>query len=489
MEYKVEDLSAVKKKIQVTVPTPDINKAIDAALAEYTRSARLPGFRKGKVPPGLIESRYRREVYSEAMTSTVDNSISRIFEELKIKPASKVELDHEDPERNKPFKFTIEFEVFPTFELPEYKGLAVEEYKAEVQEQEIEDTLSRIRESLAEIVPVEEARSPADGEVVYVDFSAFENGEPVKSMTASNYQIILGKEEAVAELEELIKTLKPGESGEKEITFSEEMVNKDIAGKTLLLKVSLQGIAQRKVPEISEELAQRLGAGTVEKMRSSIADSYQINRKNEAKEAAQDKLLQQLLDAVDYPLPESLVEHHANVVVDEIKYRNSRAKGGAAAEEVSDELKAQARKDAESYVKGQIMLLSIADNEKLDVTPEEVERRLENLAQRSGMEAKALKQYYIEQNLIYSLRDRMLTEKALDVIYNAAVVTEIDASAADAAGAPKKATPKKKAATEKTPAAEKKPPAAKKTATAEPSAEEKPKKTRAASKTKNADDE
>ena len=107
MEYKVEDLSPIKKKIQVTVATPDMNKAIDTALAEYARTTRLPGFRKGKVPPSLIESRYRREVYSEAMTSTVDKSISKIFEELKIKPASKVELDHQDPERNQPFKFSI----------------------------------------------------------------------------------------------------------------------------------------------------------------------------------------------------------------------------------------------------------------------------------------------------------------------------------------------------------------------------------------------
>ncbi len=486
MEYKVEDLSAVKKKIQVTVATPDMNKAIDAALAEYARSTRLPGFRKGKVPASLIESRYRREVYSEAMTRTVDKSISQIFEELKIKPISKVELDHEDPERNKPFNFTIEFEVFPDFELPEYKGLAVEEYKAEVSEKEIEGTLSRIRESFAEIVPLEESRSPVDGEVAYVDFSALENGEPVKSMAASNYQIVLGKEEAVPELEELVKTLKPGESGEKEITFSAEMANQDIAGKTLLLKVTLQGIAQRKVPELNEELAQRLGAGTVEKMRAGLAESYQANRKNEAKEAAQDKLLQQLLDAVDYPLPESLVEHHANVVIDEIKYRNSKAKGDVAAEDVSDELKAQARKDAESYVKGQIMLLTIADEEKLEVTSEEVERRLENLAQRSGMEAQALKRYYIEQNLIYSLRDRMLTEKALQLIYDAAVVTEVDAPAADeaaVAGASKKAAPKKKAAAEKKPAAEKKA-----TGEDEP-ADEKPKRTRAASKPKSADEE
>ena len=478
MEYKVEDLSPIKKKIQVTVPTPDINKAIDVALAEYARTTRLPGFRKGKVPPSLIESRYRREVYSEAMTSTVDKSISQIFEELKIKPASKVELDHEDPERNQPFKFSIEFEIFPEFDLPEYKGLTVEEYKAEVAEEEIEATLARIRESLAETLPLEEARAPVNGEVAYVDFAAYDNGEPVKSMAANNYQIILGQEEAVPELEDLVKTLKPGESGEREITFAKEMVNPDIAGKSLLLKVTLQGIAQRKVPELNDELAQRLGAGTVENMRASILDSYRANRKAEAREVAQDKLLQQLLDAVDYPLPESLVEHHAKVVIDELKRRKTRIQEAGAEEEVSEEVKSQARKDAEGYVKGQIMLLAIAEKENLDVSSEELERRLEDLARRSGMEAQALKRYYIEHNLIHSLRDRMLTEKALNTIYGAAVVTEVDAPAPDAPAEEKKAAPKKKAA-EKKPAAEKN--------AAEADAEDKPKKTRAAAKAKKAD--
>ena len=483
MEYKVEDLSPVKKKIQITVATPDMNKAIDAALAEYARTTRLPGFRKGKVPPSLIESRYRREVYSEAMTRTVDKSISQIFEELKIKPASKVELDHEDPERNQPFKFTIEFEIFPEFDLPEYKGLAVEEYKAIVAEEEVEATLARIRESLAETLPLEEARVPVNGEVAYVDFAAYENDEPVKSMAAENYQIILGKEEAVPELEELVKTLKPGESGQREISFAKEMANPDIAGKTLLLKVTLQGIAQRKTPELNDELAQRLGAGTVEKMRESILESYRANRKAESREVAQDKLLQQLLDMVDYPLPESLVEHHANVVIDELKRRKSRTQeDGAAEEEVSEEIKTQARKDAESYVKGQIMLLTIAEQENLDISNEEVERRLEDLAKRSGMEAQALKRYYIEQNLIYSLRDRMLTEKALNLVYAAAKVTEVDAPAPDAQPEEKKTAPKKKA-TEKKPAAEKK------TADAPAADEDKPKKAKAPAKPKKADAE
>ena len=97
MEYKVEDLSAVKKKIQVTVPTPDFNKAIESALAEYVSSTRLPGFRKGKVPASLIESRYRREVYSEAMTRVVDNSISKIFDELKEKIRDFVKKAIENP--------------------------------------------------------------------------------------------------------------------------------------------------------------------------------------------------------------------------------------------------------------------------------------------------------------------------------------------------------------------------------------------------------
>lgn len=478
MEYKVEDLSPVKKKIQITVPTPDINKAIDKALAEYASSVRLPGFRKGKVPMSLIESRYRREVFSEAMTGIVDSSISEIFEELKIKPASKVELDHEDPQRNMPFKFTVEFEVFPTFGLPEYKGLAVEEYKVEVSEKQVEDTLTRIQESLAEIVPVKELRLPVDGDVAYVDFAAYENGEPVKSMAANNYQVILGKGEAVPELEELIKTLKPGESGEKEITFSDEMMNKDIAGKKLTLKVTLQGIAKREVPEINDAMAERLGAGTIANVRATLIDSYLANQKNEAKEVAQDKLLQQILDSVDYPLPGSMVEHHANVLINEMKNRASAKGDPAPEEEVSEELKAMARKDAESYVKGQIMLLTIADEEKLEVTSEEIERRLESLAQRSGMDANSLKQYYVQQNLIYSLRDRMLTEKALDVIYTAAVVTEVDAPAPDAQTEDKKAAPKKKAPAAKKPVAEKK--------ASEDATEEKPKKARATSKAKTA---
>lgn len=470
MEYKVEDLSPVKKKIQVTVPTPDLNKAIDKSLAEYAASVRLPGFRKGKVPSGLIESRYRREVYSEAMTRLVDDSISKIFEEAKIKPASKVELDHEEPQRNAPFKFTVEFEVFPTFDLPEYKGLAVEEYKVEVSEKQVDDTLVRIQESFAEIVPIKEIRLPVDGEVAYVDFSAYENGEPVKSMAANNYQVLLGKGEAVAELEELVKTLKPGESGEKEILFAEDMANQDIAGKKLLLKVTLQGIAKREIPEINDALAERLGAGTLANMRATLIDSYRANQKNEAKELAQDKLLQQILEAVDYPLPDSMVQHHANVLINEMKNRVSGKDAAAPEEEMSDELKALARTDAESYVKGQIMLLTIADAEKLDVSSEEIERRLESLAQRSGMDANSLKQYYIQQNLIYSLRDRMLTEKALDVIYKAAVVTEVDAPAP---GEEKKDAPKKKAPAAKKPAAEKK------AAPKDETAEEKPKKPRA----------
>lgn len=257
MEYNVEDLSPVKKKITITVPVEEVNAALAATIAVYQTSVNLSGFRKGKVPASIIEGRFRKEVYNEATQDLVNVHINEVVGSLDTQPASRIDFDGGQLERDKEFVYTISFEVMPVFEMPDYDGMEVEQEKPEVDENEVNAVLERIRTNLADVVTVAEHRPAKDGEIAVLDFAAYENGEPIAGVAADNFELNLGGNQALVDFEELVKRAVPGEATEGDVTFPEDFINPEFAGKTVTMKVTVHAVKERKLPELDDELAKK----------------------------------------------------------------------------------------------------------------------------------------------------------------------------------------------------------------------------------------
>ena len=431
MEYKVEELSPVKRKINIQVPVEEVNAALSAAVALYRHRYEIKGFRRGKAPSSVVEGKYRSQIYPEATTDLVNYQINEALGGLGIMPLSRIDVDAKELVRDQEFNYSVEFEVAPDFALPDYDGLAVDVEKAEVKDEEVKEVEKRILVNAATVKPIEVVRSATDGDIVVVTFGAYKDGEIYQGIQAENFELTLGEKQALPEFEDMIKTLKTGEQGECEIAFPEDFINPAMAGEKLTMRATLHSIKERILPELTDEVAKRAGGfESVEKMREAITKSYLQSREQLNKANAQKKLLDQMLAQVDFPLPPSMVENRIDRLLADLEQKLDRqGKNLSALGKSMEELREGHRSQAEEAVRGEILLLAISKKENLEVKPEEIDAALTQVARQHGQDLLSVKQYYEENNLIFPLKDRLLADKAIELVYARAAKTEVAASA------------------------------------------------------------
>ena len=410
MEYQVEEVSPVTRKISVQVPVEEVHAAISATVALYRRDVDVKGFRKGKVPSSVIEGKYRKKIIGEATTDLVNLHINEIMGELKATPVSGIEFDGDELVRDQPFEYALSFEVMPEFDIPSYAGIEVEEEIPEVDEKEVEAVFERMRSQLAELEPINEDREPQDGEIAVIDFKALKNGELFENFAADNFELPLGEGQTLGEFEDAIKSLKPGEEKTTEITFPEDFLNPELAGQALDMQVKLKGIKKKILPEVNDDLAQKAGGfETVHQMREAVVNSYTESRKQLYKSNSQKELLDKLLKQVDFELPESLVKKNVDRMLAETAERLERqGKGLQALGKSVDELREEFKPNAEELARSEVMLLAVANQEGLNVDDRELDFYFQQLAARTGQDFTQLKKYHIENNLMYAVKDRLL---------------------------------------------------------------------------------
>nr|WP_287410164.1 trigger factor [Pseudodesulfovibrio sp.] len=429
MEYNVEELSPVKRKISVEVPAEEANAAISTAIALYRMQADVKGFRKGKVPSTIVESKYRKQIYGEATTDLINYQINEIMSGLSIQPMSRIDVDAKELARDEDFSYSIEFEVAPKLDLPNYKGLKVEELDVVVGDEEVAEVESRILANNAEVKVLEDVRNAKDGEVVSVSFGAYQGDQIVEGIQAENFDLVLGDNQALPEFEDMLKTLTTGESGETDVTFPADFINENLAGQTVTMKAKLHAIKERITPEMSDSVAQKAGFKDVDTMRTGIRESYASQRKQMNQSKAQSELLANIISEIkDFPLPPAMVEDRIDRLIQDLEYKLDRqGKGFQSLGKTPEELRGDFREEAESTVRTEIFLLAVANEESLEISPEEIESTLTQLAMQTRQPLHDLKKYYEDNNLIVPLKDRLLCDKASELIYDAAEVKMIAA--------------------------------------------------------------
>ena len=426
MQHTVEDISPVKKKVAVTVSADEVDAIINRTTAKYRSRVALPGFRKGKAPLPMVEKRFSQDIYDEAANELLNGNVSQILEEMAVEPVG--ELSFEDDispiKRGEGFTYSFSFEVMPEMVLPEYNDIGVEEDNVVVEDKEIDDVLERVRKSMAERTPVEEKRLAEDGDVLSMDFEGFdENNEPVEGVTGKNFQVAIGDGQVIPDFEALAKTILPGEEGEGKVTFPEDYTHAPLAGKTVTMKIKVISLDSRILPEINDEFAKKAGGfDTVVSMRDNIRETYARNRNEMAKAKAQSLLLEKLLEKMDFPLPEGMVERYIQNIMHG-KLEEMSRKGKEIAELIESDfenMREEAKGEAEKFAKTQLFLLTVAKKEKIEATPQEMNVALRQIAARNGRDIKEVQEQYMRNNLYPALRDRIVADKAMDVMYNKA---------------------------------------------------------------------
>ncbi|MFP4214245.1 MAG: trigger factor [Desulfohalobiaceae bacterium] len=430
MEYQVQELSPVKKKVQVQVPAEEVNAALEATIAFFRKDLKISGFRKGKVPSSVVESKFKKDIYQQASQDLLNVHFSQVFGELGVEPLSGLEVDEMDQmERDQNFNYAFSFEVRPAIELPEYHGLQASQNTVQVTEDMVDNMLLRLQREQSELVLSEEDRQPRDGEVAVINFAAYKDGQPLPGVQSDNLELPLGEGQALQEFEEIVKGLQPGQTGQGEITFPQDFLNQDLAGQAAQVEATLKVIKQRQLPDLDDDFAASLGFENLQQLRQAVQDRFKNYFESMERSKTQKQLLDQVVSQVEVELPESMVQSQLNRMLEDKKSKLEQQGKSLEAEGTEQDIKARMEPEAKELVKAHLVLLEVARREDLSVSNQEVEQHLYRLAMESGQDPKDLKDYYEQNNLMYALRDSLLADKAMEAIYEHAQIQEVQASA------------------------------------------------------------
>ena len=427
-----QESNPCRRELSIEVPADVVHKETDDIVARYQKLARVPGFRKGKVPASLVRQRFAKEIKDDVTEALVPRYLREETTKQNLVPVSQPRVTDLHVEPGEAMRFKASFEILPEFKLAPYDGIRVTTIPTDVSEEEVETALKNLRERQATFTAVEEDRPLADGEFAVVSFKGTpKEGEAdaqpgetgAKPVEVSEVMVEIGGENTIAEFTEHLRGAKPGEQRIFDVKFADDFSDKRLAGKTLAYEVNVKGIKTRTVPELNDEFVKELGEdlNTLDDLRHRLRENMQAEKEHEAQHQGKDKLVEELVKRNDFPVPEAMV----NEQIDTRLERGLRALAaqGMRTEDMKrmdfERLRAGQREAALREVKASLILEKIADEEKIEVTGEEFERELQAFADQSKLTVDGVRQRLSETGL-ERMRNRLRNEKTLDTLYRRA---------------------------------------------------------------------
>ncbi len=408
MKSDVETLSPTRVRLTVEVPFDELKPSVSAAYQRIAASVNLPGFRKGKVPNSLIDQRIGRgAVLDEAVNEHLPAAYSQAVRDHEVVPLGQPEVDVTEFADGGDLKFTAEVDVRPTIELPDYNGLHIEVADAEVTEAQVDEQIDALRARFAKLTPVE--RAAQEGDFLSIDLAATRDGEALEDATMSNLSYELGSGNLVDGLDEKVVGLEAGGAA----TFTAPLRAGTAAGEDADITVTVKAVRERELPAADDDFAQLSSEfDTLAELRSDMGQRLGQIRLLEQGVEARDKVMDRLLELVDIPLPDSLVESQIE----------SHFEDGHGDEAHRAEVVAETRKQ----LTAQFLLDEIARKEELEAGQDELTEWLVRQAPRYGMAPDAFAQALVENGQVGMVVGEVTRAKALGLVLDHAKV--VDAS-------------------------------------------------------------
>ena len=274
-----------------------------------------------------------------------------------------------------------------------------------------------------------EDRLPQDGDTVDVDYSGTdEEGNKIDDVQGENFGVALGQGQALPDFEALVKTAKVGEEKTGPVNFPADYPHKPLAGKTVIFTIKVNKIQTSQKPEVNEEFAQKVGQESLEKMKASIVEHVSATKAQAARSEAMKKLIDGLLEKVSFEIPDSMLNARVERVVQEQAMKLQRmGLDDLRKDQAQEEKREEAKKEALETLRPQVFLMALAQKENITVNDQEVEMAIYGMAMRAQQDYKKVSEAYHKSGLIYELRDRILADKALEMVYSKAKINEVPA--------------------------------------------------------------
>ena len=420
-----EQPNPCQREVTVEIPADVVKAESESVVNRYQKLARIPGFRKGKVPASIVRQRFAEDIKNEIVETLVPRYFREETQRQNLLPVSQPRVTDLHLHEGEPLKFTASFEVLPDFKIAAYDDLQISRLDTNVSDEDVENALNNLREQHATYSAVEEERALTDGDFAIIGFKGTpkesEQNADSKPVEVDEVMVEIGGKNTIPEFTENLRGAKPGEQRSFEVKYEDDFADKRLAGKSMIYDVNVKGIKTRTVPELNDEFAKELGAelNSLDELRNRIRESMKAEKLHEAEHQGKDQIVEELVKRNEFPVPEAMLDQ-------QIDLRLERGLRALAAQGMRTEdmkrmdfarLRAGQREGALREVKASLILEQIADEEKIEVSDEEFDRELEGLATQAKQTLEQVRARLTQDGGLDRIRHRIRNEKTLDFLY------------------------------------------------------------------------
>ena len=416
MKTEVKKLGTNVVEVNIEIEEKNAEKEYEKACKRIAQNVNIAGFRKGKAPRNIVEKYVGVDsIRREALDSMLPRVFTDIIKENQDELITEPTLMSFDFEKGKPCKVVAKFELRPEVKISAYKGLTVETEEYKNEDGALDKELEKLSDRYAEFVKVE-GRKTTDKDVVMIDFEGSVGDELIKGGAAKNYMLDLANSTFIPGFAEQLVDKEVGKEFTIDVKFPEEYHDEKLKGADAKFKITINEIKEKKLPEINDEFAKKVGKfETLDELKADIQKYLDGTAKAENEKRSYEAIFGKILDNAEMEIHQEMVEREAEALIEEMKHR-AKQRGQnideAIEKEGKDNVKKEMEKEALSRIKNSLVISKIAKEEKIQVTPQDIEAKLHEVARMYGVDqATMLKEMYKNVSLIQSMTQQIISEK------------------------------------------------------------------------------
>lgn len=428
---ELEDISPVKKKLRVEIPAEVAVAEFNQIASQYRKHARLPGFRPGRAPVTLVKRRYNKDIRQDVLQKLIPTSYDQAIREQSVRPLGQLKLEHIVFNEGEALVYEAVIETLPVVNAPEYRGLEIRLKEEHLDQDSLEKELERLREHYAPLVSVQHRKEVQDGDHALVNLvGEYTSDAPPEEWTQAikedNTTIKVGDEHTHEDFNKALIGMSAGAEKNFLVDYAADYPEEKLAGRQVRFSLQLNDIKVKELPELNDEFAKDLGEfenldQLKEKIREGLANEKQRARDSNVRQ----QLLQKLIEATDFPVPEVLLENRIDDKIRALAHNMSQQGMDPSKANLDwSKIRTDLRSDAEKETRAALILSVIAEKEQMKVPSEEFEAELQQRAESANQPLEKIKQAFQEEGRRASLEDQILRRKALAMLTEQAKIIE-----------------------------------------------------------------
>lgn len=430
MQVSVETTSGLERQLTVTVPAERIDQDVNTRVQQTARTARIDGFRPGKVPVKVIKKKYGAGIRAEVLEQVVQQSFYEAVQQEELMPAGTPGIELKTDKEGEDFQFVATFEVYPSVELADYSAAEITKQSAEVTDADLEKMIDTLRKQQATFTSVD--RAAADGDRVKIDFEGFIDGEAFDGGKGEGMELVLGSGTMIPGFEDGLQGAEAGAEVELNVTFPEDYQAENLKGKPALFKVTVQAVEAQELPELNEEFFAKFGIteNTVEAFQVEVRKNMDRELTQSLKMKLKDQVFSQLVALNAMDVPAALVDGE----IDNLRRQAIQQFAGPNAPEMDINMlpKEMFEEQAKKRVSVGLLVQEVISANSIAADDDRVRAMVEEMAETYQEPQQVIDYYYGNEEMLNQVKNLVLEDQVVDQLLASAKVTEENVSYEDA---------------------------------------------------------